>query len=59
MNQLLDGSLSPDLALDLLIAIENTSFEKLKAKKNRYESGKDSKDPLAIFREALHGRKRQ
>lgn len=55
MDKLVTKEIAPELQLDLLMAVENSSFDELKALKANYEQSKDSLDVLARYEEALYG----
>ncbi|MEL6923200.1 MAG: hypothetical protein AAFO94_04060, partial [Bacteroidota bacterium] len=55
MQQLRDDQLPPELQLDLLVAIDSSSFDELKEMKAAYEAAKAPDDVLARFRESMYG----
>lgn len=55
MEQLTAGAIAPELQLDLLLAVENSSFDHLKAKKTAYEAAADSLGVSARYEVALYG----
>jgi putative membrane-bound dehydrogenase-like protein len=55
MLRLADGTLPPELALDVLEAAQGSTDRDTRAIFTAYSNSKDASDPLAPFRETLHG----
>ncbi len=55
LTQLLEGKLAKELHLDVLEAVAKRTSPSIKEKLAQYEAKRDPKDPLAKWREALHG----
>lgn len=55
LEKLTAREIAPELQLDLLMAVENSSFEHLKAEKAAYEAARDSLGVSARYEIALYG----
>ena len=55
IDQLAAGRIAADTQLDVLEAAARRDSSRLKQKIARYEAGRDAGDPLAGYRETLHG----
>jgi HEAT repeat protein len=55
LEQLASGDLSPEIALDVVEAARASSAPALATALERYEAAKPADDPVAQFRESLHG----
>lgn len=55
LEQLVQGQLSPDLALDVVVAAEGSDDRPIQTLLASYQKSKDAENPLAPFIETLHG----
>jgi quinoprotein glucose dehydrogenase len=55
LDRLEKGTLETALQLDLILAIEKSSFSTLQERLSQYEASKDADDPLALYAESLAG----